>query len=89
MPVPKRKRSRARRDKRFANKGLDVKASAVCKTCQAVVLPHQVCRGCGHYKGVKVMKTKTDRLVARSAQRQAIVKAKAARGTSSVPSEQQ
>jgi large subunit ribosomal protein L32 len=83
MPVPKRKRSRARRDKRFANKGLDVKANTVCKTCQAVLLPHQVCRSCGHYKGVKVMKTKTDRLVERHAQRQALEKAKAARGSSS------
>jgi len=87
MPVPKRKRSRARRDKRFANKGLDVKASTVCKTCQEALLPHQVCRSCGHYKGVKVMKTKTDRLVARHAQRQAVAKAKAARSTT--PREQE
>jgi len=83
MPVPKRKRSRARRDKRFANKGLDVKASSACKTCQAALLPHQVCRSCGHYKGVKVMKTKNDRLVERHTQRQAREKAKTARGTSS------
>jgi len=62
MPVPKRKHSRMRRDKRSANKGLAPKAIASCQTCQTPVLPHQVCFECGYYKGVKVIKTKTDRM---------------------------
>jgi len=61
MPVPKRKRSRARRDKRFANKGIKVKAFTHCRTCQDPIMPHAVCKGCGHYKGIKVMVTKKDR----------------------------
>jgi len=65
MPVPKRKRSRARRDKRFANKGLKVKTFAKCTNCEESIMPHQACKGCGHYKGRKVLSTKTDRAVKR------------------------
>jgi large subunit ribosomal protein L32 len=71
MPVPKRKRSRARRDSRFANKGMDVKSFGKCPNCQEVLLPHQACKGCGHYKGVKVVTTKLERVVKRAQARQA------------------
>ena len=62
MPVPKGKNSKQRRDKRHANKGLKVKSVTSCQTCQAPVAPHQVCYECGRYKGVKVMRTKADRM---------------------------
>ena len=61
MPTPKRKVSRARRDKRSANKGLKPKAVASCQTCQAPIATHKVCSECGYYKGVKVLRTKQDR----------------------------
>lgn len=61
MPVPKRKRSKSRRDKRFANKGIKVKAVTTCKQCAAPLVPHVVCKGCGYYKGKKVIVTKVDR----------------------------
>lgn len=65
MPVPKRKRSRARRDSRFANKGLKPAAIAACAQCQAPLATHQVCSSCGFYKGRKVMTTKLDRALKR------------------------
>lgn len=71
MPVPKRKRSRARRDSRFANKGIKAQAITECKTCKAPSMPHQVCKNCGHYKGVKVLKTKAERTLKRTESRQA------------------
>jgi large subunit ribosomal protein L32 len=71
MPVPKRKRSRARRDKRFANKGLKVKTITKCANCQEPISMHQVCKSCGHYKGRKVMATKADRAVKRAQASQA------------------
>ena len=71
MPVPKRKRSKARRDKRFANKGIQPKAISGCLTCQAPIVPHTVCKECGYYKGKKILKTKTDRMYARGQVRQA------------------
>lgn len=61
MPVPKRKRSRARRDSRFANKGIKVKAITGCANCKDPVTPHAACQNCGFYKGVKVLATKADR----------------------------
>ncbi len=61
MPEPKRKRSRARRDKRFANKGMKVKSFGVCDNCAVPNLPHTLCKSCGFYKGVKILSTKGDR----------------------------
>jgi large subunit ribosomal protein L32 len=71
MPVPKRKRSKARRDKRFANKGIKPKAISGCLTCQSPIVPHTVCKECGYYKGNKILRTKTDRLYERGQVRQA------------------
>ncbi len=67
MPVPKRKRSRARRDSRFANKGIKVKAISGCLNCKDPIVPHTACKNCGFYKGVKVLTTKADRIVKRLA----------------------
>ncbi|MBD3231791.1 50S ribosomal protein L32 [Candidatus Dependentiae bacterium] len=70
MPVPKRKISRARRNKRSANKGVCLGNVVTCQTCQAAILPHQVCKECGHYKGIKIIRTKADRMYERSQARQ-------------------
>ncbi len=67
MPVPKRKRSRARRDSRFANKGIQVKAITGCTQCSAPIVPHAACKKCGFYKGAKVLSTKAERTVKRLA----------------------
>lgn len=71
MGVPKRKRSRQRRDKRFANKGVKVKALATCSNCSEPLATHQACKNCGFYKGAKVLTTKKERLVKRGQARQA------------------
>lgn len=71
MPVPKRKLSRKRRDQRSANKGLKPKALTSCQTCKAPTMPHQVCVECGYYKGIKVLRTKADRLYTRGLAREA------------------
>jgi len=65
MPVPKRKRSRARRDSRFANKGIKVKSITGCSQCNEPLIPHAACKKCGFYKGAKVLAIKADRLVRR------------------------
>ncbi len=70
MPVPKRKRSRARRDKRFANKGMKERSVASCANCTEAIVSHQACKSCGHYKGRKVLATKIDRAVKRAETRQ-------------------
>lgn len=74
MPVPKRKRSKTRRDKRFANKGIKPKQIASCSHCKTAVAPHQVCKECGYYKGTKVLSTKVERAVKRAELQQTKVK---------------
>ena len=88
MPVPKRKRSRARRDKRFANKGVKMKAFSKCTNCEAVLCPHQACKNCGYYKGKKVVAaTKAERTVKRTIVRKDISDKRAARELSAQPAE--
>lgn len=74
MPVPKRKRSKARRDKRFANKGIKPKQVALCQQCKSPTAAHQVCKECGFYKGVKVVATKVERSLKRAELQQAKAK---------------
>jgi large subunit ribosomal protein L32 len=78
MPVPKRKRSKARRDKRFANKGLNYRSVAECANCKEPLMTHQACKSCGHYKGRKVLATKADRAVKRDETRKSKESHKAA-----------
>jgi large subunit ribosomal protein L32 len=70
MPVPKRKRSRSRRDKRHANKGLKYRSLGGCANCNEPVQSHQACTSCGYYKGRKVLATKADRAVKRAETKQ-------------------
>ncbi len=79
MPVPKRKRSKSRRDKRFANKGIKIMAITACHNCQEPLATHVACRKCGFYKGVKVMMTKIDRALKRSETRKAKEASKSAK----------
>jgi large subunit ribosomal protein L32 len=65
MPVPKRKTSKARRDKRSANKHIRPQAVTSCDNCQHPLATHTACGECGYYKGRKVMKTKFDRMIKR------------------------
>jgi large subunit ribosomal protein L32 len=78
MPVPKRKTSKKRRDQRSANKGLKALSITSCQTCKDPIAPHSACNGCGYYKGVKILRTKIERLIERNNQKeQAEVKERA------------
>ena len=56
MAVPKRKTSKARRDKRRANWKLAVPGVVACKQCGELIMPHRVCKACGYYNGKEVVK---------------------------------
>ncbi len=57
MAVPKRKVSKARRDKRRSSVWkLEAPALVACPKCGAYHLPHRVCKNCGTYKGKTVLK---------------------------------
>jgi len=56
MAVPKRKTSKARRDRRRAgNNNLTAPQLGECPQCHALVPPHTVCKACGQYDGRQVV----------------------------------
>ncbi|HJB25341.1 MAG TPA: 50S ribosomal protein L32 [Firmicutes bacterium] len=57
MAVPKRKSSKARRDKRRSNVWkLSMPGFSKCTQCGELKLSHRVCPNCGFYKGKEVIK---------------------------------
>ena len=61
MAVPKGKVSKARRNKRrSAVSKLAMPAMSTCSNCGAYKAPHKVCKQCGYYKGVAVLKIEED-----------------------------
>ncbi len=57
MAVPKGKTSKARRNtRRSAVWKLEMPAMSTCPNCGAIKAPHKVCKNCGFYKGVAVLK---------------------------------
>lgn len=57
MAVPKRKTSSARRDKRRSSVWkLDAPNLTSCPKCGEMNLTHRVCKACGTYKGIQVLK---------------------------------
>ncbi|HKX12068.1 MAG TPA: 50S ribosomal protein L32 [bacterium] len=56
MPVPKRRKSKSRRDMRRATHKLTAVNPSGCPRCGAPRLPHRVCIHCGFYKNVDVLR---------------------------------
>ena len=61
MAVPKKKTSKARRDRRRANHDrMDAPAYSACRECGSPTRPHQVCPTCGTYRGRQVIEIQDD-----------------------------
>lgn len=58
MANPKRKHSKARRDKRRAHDAMTIPSVTICPNCQETKVPHRVCPHCGFYKGEQVVEVK-------------------------------
>ena len=57
MAVPKKKVSKARRDKRRSNVWkLELPGMSKCPNCGEYNLPHRVCKACGHYDVKEIVK---------------------------------
>ncbi len=54
-PLPKRKLSKGRRDRRRAHDALTARNLVPCGNCGELRLPHTVCPKCGFYKGREVI----------------------------------
>lgn len=55
MPNPKRRHSKARRDRRRSHDALSNPPAATCSQCGEVKLPHRACPHCGYYRGREVV----------------------------------
>lgn len=51
MPVPRRRHSKARRDRNRTHKKMSAPTLVECDHCHAMKPPHRICPHCGHYKG--------------------------------------
>ena len=60
MAVPKRKKSKSKRDKRRTHQKLTAVNTATCPECGEAILPHHACPNCGYYKGRKVIETEEE-----------------------------
>jgi len=57
MAVPKKKKSKSRRDTRRSHDNVKLPNVTTCPHCHEPVLPHHVCTECGTYKGKTILKT--------------------------------
>lgn len=60
MANPKRRHSKARRDKRRAHDALVRPSASVCPECGEIKIPHRVCKHCGNYRGREVVAANED-----------------------------
>jgi large subunit ribosomal protein L32 len=54
-PLPKRRVSSGRRDRRRAHDALKARNVVVCPNCGETRLPHRVCNNCGFYHGREIL----------------------------------
>ena len=59
-PLPKRKVSKSRRDRRRAHHALTLNHLVECDSCGEYRVAHRVCPKCGAYRGEKVVEVEQD-----------------------------
>jgi large subunit ribosomal protein L32 len=59
VPLPKRKLSKGRRDRRRAHDALKAISLVQCSNCGEMRLPHTVCDNCGFYQGREIVSKET------------------------------
>ena len=57
MIAPKRRTSKAKRDKRRSHDAFAAPPRSLCPQCREPKMPHRVCPNCGTYRGREVIQT--------------------------------
>ena len=67
MPVPKKHKTKSRRNTRRSHMALKAANLSACTHCGSPVFSHTVCSHCGYYKGKEIIDTlaKTEKKAAR------------------------
>ncbi len=60
VPLPKRKLSKGRRDRRRAHDALEANNLVQCSQCGEMRLAHTVCPNCGYYQGREIINMKKE-----------------------------
>jgi ribosomal protein L32 len=60
MALPKKRKSKAKRDSRRAHDRANLPRLSTCPQCHEPVLPHHVCPECGSYRGRTILKTEEE-----------------------------
>jgi large subunit ribosomal protein L32 len=60
-PLPKRKISKGRRNRRRAHDALQARNLVACSNCGSMRLPHTVCPNCGFYQGREVIESEKEK----------------------------
>jgi large subunit ribosomal protein L32 len=60
MALPKRKKSKSRRDMRRSHDRAKMPDTSLCPQCHEPVLPHLICPHCGSYRGRAMIKAKEE-----------------------------
>ncbi|MBI4529487.1 MAG: 50S ribosomal protein L32 [Deltaproteobacteria bacterium] len=55
MPVPKRRTSKTKKNKRRSHDALVAPQWSTCPKCGETTLPHRACSHCGYYRGRSVL----------------------------------
>jgi large subunit ribosomal protein L32 len=55
LALPKRKKSKSRRNMRRSHDALRTRPINFCPRCQEAKMPHRICPECGYYKGRQVV----------------------------------
>jgi large subunit ribosomal protein L32 len=59
MPVPAKRRPSSETRRRRSHHALKKIVLITCPKCKKSIKPHTVCKNCGYYKGVEVVKIKS------------------------------
>lgn len=59
-PLPKRKVSKSRRNRRRAHDALSLNHLVICENCGEYHIAHRVCPHCGFYRGETVVELKNN-----------------------------
>lgn len=60
-PLPKRRHSISRKNRRRAHDALQLTKLVPCANCGELHMPHRVCPNCGAYRGEVVMEVKNEK----------------------------
>lgn len=57
MAVPKKRKSRSKRDMRRSHDHVKMPSVCECPQCHEPVRPHHICKNCGTYRGRTIIET--------------------------------